>query len=411
MEYKFKLKLFREEFIFGLWLICLFLLFVPVAVYPLAFIFTSIALFYIYRPRKFSKSTIFALFFFAILLLTGAFSHLLHTETSVIKFYTKMIVNFTFLWTFFVFFKFKTNNSLSLLHKLEKFLFVLLILSALQCLLSAAYTGMLGLPFAGRVNSEVANRIIESPILFGSKEKNMWALKTAYMGLMFLGIRMLGISTLSKRTFGIGLVAALIGILYTFSRTAQLIFLIPFFYWIYVQMRQSQYPVLRYAMTTLFVLISLAALPLIYQKFFAIQLDSMGDGFTTRLVMWSFYFNLLPEMNLWTGNGILFGHTVLPDIDRFELYFHNIVLDVLADYGFFGLIAVMGSYAIAFFHQKIKNWKFRIFNLIWIVFPVMVAVSSQAMFFEVDVIFYLSYAFLIHAYIKSLQIPKSAPQI
>lgn len=168
---------------FGLWLICVFSLFIPTQIYvPLfaSFIF-CVTLLVVFRINDgLARPRGLALVFIGVTYIVWAsLVFALNQEFSVPEQYIKLVLNTSFLLASVVFFEQHRRYSSLMLRWLKYLLALLIALSTVQVALNVVLLNAWLWPFSGQISNSSAAYLIATPgVFFGGVEKNIWLPKS-----------------------------------------------------------------------------------------------------------------------------------------------------------------------------------------------------------------------------------------
>ena len=254
------------------------------------------------------------------------------------EFLLKIFINVGFLISSFAFIydRIKNNLGLELARMLTKILYFTLTIHFLQVLLCVFIGGLWLLPF--KISSSDDAYAIQEVgyLIFGDENKNIWATKILFFYLGFIYI-----SKLFKLETGTLVhILAIVSIVYTSSRTAQLGLILSFAsYFIYIITLRIKQNWAKFLL-----LFSLAVVIPIYlfEKISSIDLSSGhgGDGLLARFFIWQFF---LENFSSFSNSELLFGHGIM-SVANFvgsvfpENNFHNVLLNQYFDLGLIGML-------------------------------------------------------------------------
>jgi hypothetical protein len=382
----------------------------PIAIYPLFFILFTILNFFLLVNNRYliSKKLFNLLIFIFIFIFIATVSLLLNIEDSDIKQYFKIIINFIFLISsiYFInqnFYLFKEKR------KIFQLLFeVIIVLTFIQVIINVYIINFWIMPFVGVENSVIAYRIVEPPIFFGTTEKNIWATKIAFIQIIYFSFIYFEFFKTNRVKLFFIWILAIFNILYTFSRTAQLVlllFITMFFVWKIFYLYKNM--LLKILATVLFLILSIPVGIILFEKLFHLSLGS-GDGMAARLELWMALYNNLDNMNLFIGNGILYAKYVISHFTHWtNNNFHNVFLNTFADEGILGLI----TYILILrniFKKKFLILIYRKYILLVLFLPFFACINSHYLGYDSDIVIYFSLVFLLSKYLQLLQGDTSA---
>lgn len=382
-----KINIVKVEYF--IWLAAIFATFLPNKLYvPLFVLFSAVVLLYHclieLRIRRFDALLGYAIFIFVVV---ASFSFALNRDVSNTQQYVKIVVNMLFLFSSFVFVG--RNADFISKHRLPlNGLIVLIItLSFLQVFANVYRTHVWFWPLQGVADSTSAYVIASPGVYFGNPGKNIWAAKMAFVQIVFLALCAKGFVRM-PRWMKYGFIAlSLFNIVYTFSRTAQLMYFVPLAYFVYIDFVKGKAAIVK----LFIVMVLLALVPFagyyVYEKLMHFG-GSGANGLSARFVIWNLgasHFSDSGIMQKFLGNGILSGaHIIRDNLGWLEDNFHNVFLNTLMDTGLAGLAAYAAMLALVIFNG---SWRGRIlFRLAMFVVPVMVCLNSQYLGYDSDVV-------------------------
>ncbi|MBO1436372.1 O-antigen ligase family protein [Meiothermus sp. CFH 77666] len=384
---------------FGLWLICVFSLFVPTQVYVLlfaSFIF-CVTLLVVFRINAgLARPRGLALVFIGVTYIVWAsLVFALNREFSVPKQYIKLVLNTSFFVASVVFFEQHRQHSIWMLRSLKHLLALLIALSAVQVTLNVALLNAWLWPFSGQISNSSAAYLIATPgVFFGGVEKNIWATKIAFVVILYISISWVErrVSLLSLVIIGLGLFC----VLYTFGRTAQLatfIGLALFGLLIVLNSRQRLYRLFLFGLILLltpFILQYLSSLLRFDWSLFDLSQDAQKDGFQGRLLLWMSFLRNPGDFNYLWGNGIQYGRYYFSEIVFLgNDNFHNVFLNHLVDFGALGLLLYIFMIATIFSRPVALSTR------LLLLLPLLACASLQYVGYDNDIMVYLSASWII----------------
>ncbi len=384
---------------FGLWLICVFSLFIPTQIYvPLfaLFIFcvTLLAVFRVNvglaRPRGVTLVSIGITY-----IVWASLVYALNREFSVPEQYIKLILNTSFLLASVVFFEQHRRHSYLMLRWLKHLLALMIALSAVQVALNVALLNAWGWPFSGKISNSSAAYLIATPgVFFGGVEKNIWATKIAFIFILYMVICWVErkVNWLSLAIIGLGLFS----VLYTFGRTAQLATFIGLALFFVLIVLNSGQRLFRYLLLGLVLLLT----PFVFQflgsllrfdwSLFDFSQDALNDGFQGRLLLWMSFLRNLGDFNLFWGNGVQYGRYYFSEIAFLgNDNFHNVFLNHLVDFGILGMLLYISILATIFTRQV------ALYTRLLLLLPLLACASLQYVGYDNDIVVYLSASWVI----------------
>lgn len=378
----------------NVYLLSIFSLFLPFTAYvPLFLMFIFIVILDSVNKKEIKSEYWGSGYWIVVFISCAIITHFLHLEHSDRTQLIKLIINFLFVISFIVF---KANNreyiQETLNKKLPFLIEVILLLTFLQVCVNLAKINLWLMPFTGVQNSMDAYLIVEPDMYFGSKEKNIWATKIVLISIIYISFYLRDIWTLSKSRITFFSFIILFNVLYTFSRTAQLMLIASvflYFFWKIFYIYKNAILKL-FASGFLFLTASIASV-IIVDKLLHITLSS-GDGLAARFELWDglYQYYLSGNMNLLLGNGILSGEYIISHYTNWDNNnFHNVFLNTFADLGFIGVftyIFLLRSVFITKGNSKAE----RRFSLLVLFAPFFICINSQYLGYDSDIAIYFT---------------------
>lgn len=386
--------------LFGLWLICVFSLFIPIQIYvPLFALFILGVVIYalsVAHQKGLTKRYVGFFIVASCFVIMASFIYITRRDFSDLEQYIKLILNINFLVATIFFFELRKHFTQSMMQMFTALLQVVIWLSALQVLRNVAFLGAWFWPLGGAVSSSDAAYLIVYPgVFFGSPEKNIWATKIALFVCLYAVI-----VWQQKRIFQavplLTLALGVFGVLYTFSRTAQLSLAVLFILMGYLYAYQRKLWFFRHLLVGGFLLLLplfffvLSQLLRVDASLFDISRGHQGDGFRARILLWVALWQQREYVNFLLGNGILYGkyfftHVVeLPNNN-----FHNVFLNTLIDTGLSGLLLYISMFTCIFAFRK------PFYLIAFLLFPLLAILNLQYLGYDNDVVVYLAGCWLI----------------
>lgn len=237
--------------------------------------------------------------------------------------------------------------------------------------------------------------IIEPPIYFGTKEKNIWATKFVFLSIFYLSCYIYGVF-ISKIRLYVSIIMILFVVIYTFSRTAQLMFIsFVFLYYFWRIMYIKNNIIIKIIMLSILIALSIPIGFFIYNKLLHITLGS-GDGLAARFELWEALYLHLEHMNIFFGNGMLSAKSIISTYTTWNNNnFHNVFMNIFSDMGVQGLSFYILVLSLVFSCKGIgkSNARFTFFCLF---IPFFICVNSQYLGFDSDVIIYFTLVMLLN---------------
>ena len=388
---------------FGLWLFCIFSLFIPIQVYvPLfgLFVFCVAMLAILHSHHALVRPPAIALLLVGLsYILWASVSFVLNRDFSVVEQYFKLVLNSSFLLASVVFFEMHRHRLSSMFSLLKRLLTLLIVLSAAQVALNVVLLNAWLWPFSGQVsNSSVAYLIVTPGVFFGGAEKNIWATKIALVVCLYIGTLWVKRNTSWTSWIVIGL--GLFSVLYTFSRTAQLTTFVGLALFVFLKVLSSRQRLARYLLLGVilllipFILQWLAGLLRFNWSLFDLSQGTQDDGFRGRLFLWTSFLNNLSNFNFLWGNGIQYGRYYFSEVASEIAFlgndnFHNAFLNHLVDSGVVGLVLYALLFVIIFARPKALSTR------LLLLLPLLACISLQYVGYDNDIMAYLAAAWLI----------------
>lgn len=379
-----------DKSLFYIYLLAIFSLFLPFTLYPVFFVlFTVLAIAYLFLLKQVRIINLSLFFWMGIFSLLGTFSTLLNIAYSDYTQYVKLIVNFSFLLSFYIFLDTKKEIFLLKKNMLIRLLEIIIFLMFIQVFINVYLMDLWTLPFVGVKNSMEAYLIVEPTMFFGSKEKNIWATKFVFITIMYFSIYINNIFTMSKLKLIIMTFFVLFNVLYTFSRTAQLMFVIFLFsygFWKILFVYRTFF--LKVFSITILFIVSIGVGFVIYDKLLHITL-SAGDGLAARFELWQALSISFDKLNIWIGNGFLFGQFIISKYTTWgNNNFHNVFMNIFVDLGLLGVFSYLAILKNIFIPRRFE--KIRSFVFFVLFPPFFLCVNSQYLGFDSDIVIYFS---------------------
>lgn len=384
---------------FGLWLVCIFSLFIPTQIYvPLfaMFIF-CVAILAILRVRTgLVRPRGVALVIIGIAYIVWAsVVFMLNREYSVLDQYIKLLLNTSFLLASVVFFEQHRRHSNLMFRSLKHLLALLIVLSAAQVALNVALLNAWLWPVSGQISNSSAAYLIATPgVFFGGAEKNIWATKIAFVVCLYIGMCWVkrSVNWMSLAIIGLGLFC----VLYTFGRTAQLTTFIGLALFVLLIVLNSRQRLARYALLGVvlllapFILQALGGLLRFDWSLFDLSQGTQADGFRGRLFLWMSFLNNLSDFNFLWGNGVQYGRYYFSEIAFLDNdNFHNVFLNHLVDFGLIGLLLYLSVLATIFTSPAAFSTR------LLLLLPLLASVNLQYVGYDNDIMVYVSATWLI----------------
>jgi len=392
-----------NNLLFYVYLSAIFSIFIPIAVYPIFFLifiyFNTLSI--LSEKKILIINNLFILNIMIILfILIASFSFFSNLSNSDHIQYLKIIINFIFLINVGYYIDSNTHIFLAKRKIFQNIFELIIILSFIQIIINVHSVNFWLIPFIGVENSVMAYKIVEAPILFGTTEKNIWATKIAFIQIIYFSFIYFKYFNVKNIKLYIFWLLSIFNIVYTFSRTAQLVFLLfitAFIIWKIFYIYKKI--LLKILSISFFLLISIPILFVIYDKLFHITLGS-GDGMSARLELWEALYINLNNMNIYTGNGILYAKYVISTFTSWtNNNFHNVFLNTFADEGIIGLLLYILILRMVFFSYKLNKVSKRFIFLV-LFLPFFACINSQYLGYDSDIVIYFSLVLLISKYLQ-----------
>ena len=368
---------------------CLLACFSPIPIYPLAFAATAFVLLLQSTNIAFPTKKTFAwMILLVVFLLNMFFVHFIRSKPFISAETTKPIINLIFLAAIWIW---VDSNVIKppVISALAKGLALTIALSALQVLLNVARTNLWLAPLIGVKNSVDAYKIVEPGVYWGIPEKNIWATKiifTQILLLFMLSRKMIKINPYMRVLIYI---SSAISTLYTFSRTAQGVFII-FIFWEFFLRKISLKLIVRKPLGLVASGMALGGFSVFaYNKLFHFTLKP-GDGMESRVRMWTYLWYETNWRDTLLGKGILYAKEFLPKYRMVESNFHNAFLNTLMDFGLVGLISLIAIFTLSF-----RKGTYSLFVYL------IACMSFQYLGYDNDIVIYLCIALILGKYLLS----------
>ncbi|TYG33821.1 O-antigen ligase domain-containing protein [Lonepinella koalarum] len=385
-----------NSIVFYIWIVSIISLFLPFTAYVIPF---SVFILFVFIDKKnyfLNKIAFYRVCLIFVFVVLATFSHILNKDVSDIQQYIKLFLNFLFLISFILFTV--SGNKYEFFYSkriiIQKTLEFIIFLTFVQVIVNVYIMNLWSMPFVGVQNSMDAYQIIEPTIFFGTKEKNIWATKFVFLSIVYYAFITHKIFYVSKKKRVVMSFLILFNILYTFSRTAQVMFVsFVFMYYIWKIFYIYKNYLLKIIAIFSLSIISILAGVVIVDKLLHITLSS-GDGLAARLELWEALYLHLDKMNIFIGNGILSAQYIISYYTNWNNNnFHNVFLNIFSDMGVFGLISYSFLLLSIFSYRGLFKYDNRYINLVFFI-PFFVCINSQYLGFDSDIIIYFSFVFL-----------------
>lgn len=352
--------------------------FLPLKVYPIIFILTSL-FFWLDTPRPLRHRWVLFLSIFvayaSVMFLIG-----LPANTAALINFLKLLINFTFLYTAISWLSNRDNGAL--LRWVDITLHGILIITLVQLFV---YHEAAGFRWLTNTPTSAQGSALYRPSLYfwGLDDKNMFGARIALLGFAYVLLPIVRRQSLVWWRIVFVLLLAWLSL----SRTPVVALFIGIFCLLWVASTIRWRVVLG--------VVSLGALPFVAQK--VIRIDSItasNDGMGVRLVYWKAFFEQFTTISPW-GNGFMSGAGFLGQYARFyhgEPHIHNTFMSCYIDFGIIGLL----SYVLFLFYfyrfccQKQQSHVFW-----WVAFlPLLAIMMILYSGYDNDIILYLVLMFL-----------------
>jgi len=381
-------------------LLAIISIFSPVIVYiPFFLLFIILQFISEYYDGKVSTSFIHLFLLIYSFLIIASISFLLNYKLSDNIQFVKLWLNLNFLLMGILFIK-KNYNNINL-KSLKYTLELIICLSFIQISLNVLIMNLLYLPIQGVDNSIIAYNIVIPNIYFGTTEKNIWATKIAFIQIIYITLYNLNIIQTKKYKYNFLMLLMLFNIIYTFSRTAQLAFIISLIYFFYTSIRKND-NALKWTWKIFFLFILIGVSSIIYNKLLHLNFET-SDGMFARIELWMALYNNLDKINWIWGNGVLYAKYLIANETQWtNNNMHNVILNTFVDFGLIGLFFYLSIIYKIFFDIKnsiINNLK------LWALFiPFFIVINSQYLGYDNDLVIYFILVYFIE--IKSTKVLK-----
>jgi len=392
-----------NSFLFYIYCTAIFSIFLPVTVYPIFFLifsFFNIIIMISIKRKVISRKLLSLTILLCVFFFMSSISFFLNLEVSDSVQYLKILINFIFLINVAYYINYNTYVFLNKRIILQYLFELIIFLSFIQIIINVHIMNLWMMPFVGVKDSVMAYKIVEPMILFGTTEKNIWATKIAFIQIIYFSFGYFRYFKVENIKVYLFWAISLFNLIYTFSRTAQLVFIlfiIMLVIWKIFYIYKNR--VLKIFSIFLFILISVPMGILIYDKLFHITLGA-GDGLASRLVLWQALYNHLDHMNIYIGNGILYAEYLISTTTVMaNNNFHNVFLNTFSDQGVIGLLLYILLLRMIFFTYKLDK-KLRRFIVLVLFFPFFVCINSQYLGYDNDIVIFFSLVLILIKFLK-----------
>ncbi|MEP4535160.1 MAG: O-antigen ligase family protein [Cyclobacteriaceae bacterium] len=395
-------RLSSFELRFFVWCLAVFSTFIaPIKVYPLffvAFIFSHI-LFVKKDELKIRKKLFLVIFMTIMLILTFIFAGIKGFERfGVIKFvdYFKMALNYSFLAVSLHFFSSCKSETLRLSIYFKRLFVLILLLSLFQLLNNIYQINFWTVPFDGSNNkSWVSYRLTLPGVLFGDLNKNIWSTKVIFFCIMLFLFKWKGIIDFKRFTWWLIVFLVLFFVVYSLSRTGQVVFATFLVVSLFVSVLESQ----RFrSFRLLFISFLLLTIGFLSQFVIGkvIHLDisnASSDGLASRIVIWYTFINHGDFINL-LGFGVnSASHFISEYVGRQENNFHNVFINLVFESGLIGLLLfLLILFWLYFRNEYVKSDRSLSFVLL---LPLLVCLNSHYVGYDADLVIYLINSYVV----------------
>lgn len=378
------------------YLLSIFSLFFPFAAYVPIFILCSVIFVWdvTLNHNTIKKNVILTLCVLS-LFFSASISHFMNMPDSDSTQYIKLIITFSFLLGFSFFISKHPKLLLDYRYRIQYCIELIIFFTFIQVVLNVYKMGLWIMPIVGVQNSMDAYLIIEPPIYFGTKEKNIWATKFVFLSIFYLSCYIHEIFRSKVRLY-INFIMILLVVIYTFSRTAQLMFIsFVFLYYFWKITYVKNNIIIQIIMFSLLFSLSIPIGFFIYDKLLHITLGS-GDGLAARFELWEALYLHLENMNIWLGNGMLSAKNIISTYTTWNNNnFHNVLMNIFSDMGVVGLSLYILVLFLVFSCKGIGKTNAR-FTLLCLFIPFFICINSQYLGFDSDIIIYFTLVMLLH---------------
>ncbi len=363
---------------------CVISIFLPVKVYPIIFLVSSLIFLNPIESLKFKKWTFFLITYITYTFLIFVFRS--NYNFFVISNIIKLTINFIFLISVISWIQKRSNDSL--LYWLDKSFHVVFFLTFLQLLLYHFFSGFKYL--TNIESSSEASLLYNHAVYFwGVFDKNMIGAKIALLGYIYIIL-----AIVLKNKISIIRIAFILTLSYlSLSRTPIAIISIGLFYVLFTKAKFFQKASL--------ITICLIGLPFVLNK--VIRIDNfteLNDGMGIRILYWTTFFNNLNHISPF-GNGFLAAGSFL---EKYSYYYngepnlHNTFLNTYLDLGFIGLLSY-SLFLIFIILYTIRVSGNKILTMVCFI-PLVANMMILFTGYDNDVIVYISITFLLCTYRK-----------
>lgn len=383
----------------SLWMLCIFSIFIPFKIYiPLFMIFIIfVSVKYIVIDARLNHKTLRLALIILLFIMVGAFSTVLNSATSHLKEYVKLIINTLFLLSSVIFIQKNQEEFTANIHKILVLLELIILISFIQVAVNVHLMNLWKLPISGLSGSWQAYLIDDPTVYFGNSSKNIWATKMVFIQIIYISLIQLKLVKVKNIRWMTISLMSLFNIIYTTSRTAQLMFILPILFFVFLYFMSSRQISLKYFMLFAFGAMAFVVMYYVYNKMMHFTGDASSDGLFMRFQLWQSYFEHFNDQSFHQyllGNGFLFGDSFIDFyFHRYENNFHNAFINTLADLGFIGLTVYTGMILSVFFYHRLKGYE--LYRIVVFFLPLFICINSQYLGYDNDVMVYSSLVFMV----------------
>lgn len=365
---------------FGL---CIFSSFLLQKIYVVQYLLFTGVVFLYFGKIEFLKINTNAVLFLLLFLLWSSLIYFLNIEYSQVKQLAKL-----FVVALFFFGAITLINNLQANQYLENFIRIvyyfiafILILNFLHIVRNVMAENLWTLPVSDALSSTAAYRIEKPGIYFGASNKNIWATKILLAWIIFHQYQK-RLSASGGFPWAIHFIV-LFSVVYTFSRTAQVVFLayLCFNFLVYIKHRRKLAKVIL-----IFILLPAFAYGVarVVSKFIHFDFGP-GDGFYSRIMLWTSVLEINFQ-DLILGSGIQYGAYFIPRYTTIDNdNFHNVFLNQMVDVGLIGLLCYV---LFLFFYFRARRGILSIRSLM-LFMPLFLVANSHYLGYDNDIFNYL----------------------
>jgi len=333
-------------------------------------------------------------------------SLLLNYEKSSLQHFRRLTVQLLFLGSSCYIINKKNEVLFQNVNLIKYFLQLLVVFSFVQVFYNVLLVNAWSLPFVGIKTSLAAKIITSVPVYFGDPGKNIWATKIIFYQIILFGMSHYKLVRLGKIEYFIFTLLGMFNCLYTFSRTALLMY--GLFYialsFYYIQKRKHINKILlTIIITTILIILG----GWVFNNLFHLTLDS-SDGLFARFILWDLWYQRMLDkdvLQLILGDGIRSAHYYISTLTNLPVgNYHNVFLNILAELGILGFLLYILILFKIFYSNRLKNNS----HLLILLLPLLSCLFSHYLGYDYDVVVYLSLVYLIK---KMLENDPSAQHI